>query len=136
MAADLPPYPDVEDLLIARLADLGPTGSVYPANLHELLFAGVDGQEHFIRIRRVGGEDDLRTDRPRVDIEIAAATRAIAWRVARAVQQRMISGPARVPGVGVMDRARTEVGLRAVLHENPAIRCVLATYRASLRRSA
>ena len=136
MAADLAPYPDVEDLLIAALADLGSTGSVYPDDLHERLFSGIDGQEHFIRIRRVGGEDDLRTDRPRVDIEIAAASRALAWRVARTVQQRMISGPARVPGIGVMDRARTEIGLRAVLHENPNIRCVLATYRASLRRSA
>lgn len=125
--ADLAPYPDVEDLLADALTDFGETGSSYPADLEASL--------PFVRARRNGGEDDRRTDRPLVDVEVAAGTRAQAWEKARAVQQRLISGPIRVPGVGIIDRAETSIGPRNVLHDNPAVHgCVLATYRISLRR--
>ncbi|MFE9337765.1 hypothetical protein [Streptomyces sp. NPDC007063] len=124
--ADLAPFPDVEDVLADALAGFGETGSEYPADLEAHL--------PFVRIRRTGGDDDRRTDRPLADVEVAAATRAQAWEIARQVQQRLLSGPIRVPGVGIVDRASTQVGLRHVLHENPNIRCVLATYRPSLRR--
>jgi len=124
--ADLAPYPDVEEVLADALVEFGETGSTYPADLEAHL--------PFVRIRRTGGDDDRRTDRPLVDVEVAAATRAHAWEVSRLVQQRLLSGPFRVPGAGIVDRASTQIGLRRVLHENPNIRCVLATYTVSLRR--
>ncbi|WP_073946523.1 hypothetical protein [Streptomyces kebangsaanensis] len=125
--ADLAPYPDIEDLLVQALADLTSTGTVYPPDL--------EAQLPFTRVRRVGGGDDRRTDTALVEVETAAATRAQAWQVARQVQQRLISGPFHAPGAGVMDRAQTEIGLRGVLHDNPAVRCVLATYSVSARRT-
>lgn len=124
---DLAPFPDVEDLLVQALADLSDAGTVYPPDLEDVL--------PFTRLRRVGGQDDRRTDTALVDVETAAATRATAWTIARAIQQRLISGPLTVPGLGVMDRAVTEVGLRGVVHENPDVRLVLGTYRISARRS-
>ncbi|MFE6282435.1 hypothetical protein [Streptomyces sp. NPDC057877] len=124
--ADLAPFPDVEDLLVQALADLSQTGTVYPPDL--------DSSVPFTRVRRVGGTDDRRTDSALVDVETAAATRAAAWPVARAIQQRLISGPLHVAGVGVVDRTVTEVGLRGVLLDNPDLRAVLGTYRLSLRR--
>jgi hypothetical protein len=129
VVADLAPFPDVEALLIALVADLLPAGTVFPPDLQEQLPYG--------RIlRRPGGGDDQITDSARVDVEIAAATRAQARELAAAVQQRLISGPAAVPGHGVMDRAVTESGPHRVLHEDPAVRCVQATYTVSLRRRA
>ncbi|EPD63176.1 DUF3168 domain-containing protein [Streptomyces sp. HGB0020] len=124
--ADLAPFPDVEDLLVQALADLSTTGTVYSADL--------DDELPFTRVRRAGGTDDRRTDSALVDVETAAATRAQAWQVARAIQQRLLSGPLHVAGVGVVDRAVTEVGLRGVLLDNTRLRGVLATYRLSLRR--
>lgn len=124
--ADLPPFPDVEDLLVRALTGFGQTGSEYPADLENHL--------PFVRSTRSGGDDDRRTDRPLVDVETAAGTRAEAWQKALAIQQRLISGPIHVPGFGIVDRAGTEIGPRRVLHENPEVRCVLTTYRMSLRR--
>lgn len=126
MAADLAPFPDIEDLLTQALAEFCGTGSTYPDDL--------DAALPFARILRVGGSDDRRTDAPLVDIEVAASTRAEAWRVAGLIQQRLISGPIRVPGVGIIDRTSTEIGPRKVLHENQRVRCVLTTYRVSSRR--
>lgn len=88
-----------------------------------------------MRVRRLGGGDDGRADRPRVDIETAAATRAEAMKIARAVQQRMISGPLFVPGVGLMDRATTEMGPQEVTDADPHTRHVAATYECHTRRS-
>ncbi|MFD5468898.1 hypothetical protein [Streptomyces sp. NPDC127105] len=126
--ADLAPFPDIEDLLVQALTGLTQTGTVYPP--------GLEKHVPFTRIRRIGGGDDQRTDTALVEVETAAGTRAQAWQVARQVQQRLISGPIHVAGVGVMDRAQTEIGLRGVLHENPAVRCVLATYSVSARRTS
>lgn len=125
---DLAPFPDIEDLLVQALADLTTAGTVYPPDLEDRL--------PYTRVRRLGGGDDRRTDTSLVEVETAAATRAQAWEVARRVQQRLISSPLRVADVGVMDRATTEIGLRGVLHDNPAVRAVLATYSVSARRTA
>ncbi|MEV2277869.1 DUF3168 domain-containing protein [Nocardiopsis sp. NPDC049922] len=124
--ADLQPFPDIEDVLCEALADLGETGSETPADLQDHL--------PFIRPTRIGGSDDRRTDTSRVDIDCFGATRAQAWQVARAVQQRLISGPVHVPGVGLIDRARTELGPRRAPHPDETVRRVLATYRVSTRR--
>jgi hypothetical protein len=124
--ADLPPFPDVEDLLSEAFTDLGETGSETPDDLQDHL--------PFIRITRIGGSDDRRTDTSRVDVDCFGATRAQAWQIARAVQQRLISGPTHVPGTGLIDRARTELGPRRAAHPDQNVRRVLATYRVSARR--
>ncbi|WP_304455856.1 DUF3168 domain-containing protein [Nocardiopsis sp. YSL2] len=126
MAVDLPPFPDIEDLLCEALADLAETGSETPHDLQDHL--------PWIRPTRIGGSDDRRTDVSRVDVDVFAPTRAEAWRIARAVQQRLITGPTRVIGVGLIDRARTELGPRRAPHTDQTIRRVLATYRVSARR--
>ncbi|GAA0976087.1 DUF3168 domain-containing protein [Nocardiopsis tropica] len=124
--ADLPPFPDIEDLLADALADLAETGSETPDDLQDRL--------PFIRITRIGGSDDRRTDTSRADVDCFGRTRKQAWELARAVQQRLISGPTRVPGVGLIDRARTELGPRRAPHPDQTLCRVLATYRVSARR--
>lgn len=128
--ADSQPYPDIEDLLVAALAEFGSCGSHFPPT--RKLAASLP----FIRVRRLGGGDDLRTDKPRIDVEVAATTRAEAMRIALAVQQRLISGWLSVPGLGLMDRARTEMGPQEVIDADPHTRHIVATYECHTRRSA
>lgn len=128
--ADLQPYPDIEALLVAALAEFGHGGTRFPP------VKKLAGQLPFVRVRRLGGGDDLRTDRPRVDVEVAASTRAEAMRIALAVQQRLTSGPLVVPGIGLMDRARTEMGPNEVTDTDPHTRHVVATYECHTRRIA
>ncbi|RDG37961.1 phage tail termination protein [Streptomyces corynorhini] len=125
---DLAPYPDLEYLLVQALAvpALPAAVTVYPPDLEQRL--------PMVRVVRLGGADDGRTDAARIEIETAAATRAQAWEIARSVQQLLLSGPLLVPGAGLIDRAVTEDGPHGVLHDNPAVRCVAATYRVSARR--
>ncbi|MFF4547260.1 hypothetical protein ACFY1J_24040 [Streptomyces sp. NPDC001406] len=128
--ADLQPYPNIEALLVAGLGEFGSCGQTFPPA------AELAGQLPFVRVRRLGGGDDLRTDKPRVDVEVAATTYAEAMRIALAVQQRLISGPLLVPGVGLMDRARTEMGPNEVTDADPHTRHIVATYECHTRRSA
>ena len=123
---DFDPFPDVERLLVEGLADFGRTGTVLPDDLAEL--------ELFVRVMRLGGVDDRITDQARVDVAVFAKTRVAAWQAGREIQQRLISGPMRVPGVGVMDRAVTETGLQDFPYEDVRVRAVLATYLVSARR--
>lgn len=120
------PYADAEHLLVAALASFGRTGTVLPDDLAELPL--------FVRCRRIGGADDRVTDVARVAVEVFAPTRAAAWTAARQIQQALISGPRAVPGVGVIDRVRTEVGPQDLPYEDPRIRCVSATYEVASRR--
>lgn len=126
--ADLAPYADAEALLVAALAAFGDVGTFTPADLQDRLV--------FIQVRRRGGADDRITDIARVDVDVFAPTRAAAWQTARLIQQHLISAPLRIPGVGVIDRARTEVGPQEVPHADQRIRRVLTSYRLSSRRPA
>lgn len=123
---DLAPFSDVERMLVDVLADFGGTGTVLPTDLPSKL--------PFVRPRRIGGTDDGVTDRARVVIDVFAGTRAQAWDVARRLQQRMISGPRRVPGVGIIDRATTNVGPQDAPYEDQRVRLVTAIYDVSSRR--
>jgi hypothetical protein len=123
---DLAPYSDVERMLVDVLADFGETGTVLPTDLA--------GKLPFVRPRRIGGADDGVTDQARVVVDVFAGTRAQAWDVARRLQQRMISGPRRVPGLGVIDRATTNVGPQDAPYEDQRVRCVTAIYDVSSRR--
>lgn len=126
--ADRAPYSDTEAMLVNVLADFGTTGTVTPDDLQDQL--------PFVKPARIGGADDGVTDVARVDVDVLAGTRAQAWDIARRLQQRLISAPIRVPGIGVIDRARTEVGPHEAPYEDETIRRVLATYRVSARRLA
>lgn len=123
---DLAPYSDVERMLVDLLTDFGGTGTVLPADLPSKL--------PFVRPRRIGGSDNGITDRARVVVDVFAATRAQAWETARLLQQRMISGPRRVPGVGIIDRATTNVGPQDAPYEDQRVRLVTAIYDVSSRR--
>ncbi|KWT61830.1 hypothetical protein ADL21_11125 [Streptomyces albus subsp. albus] len=126
MADDLAPFPDIEDVLVRALADFGTCGTVTPADLQHRL--------PFVRPRRLGGGGGKVTDGPRVDIDVTARTRAEAMSIARAVQQRLLSGPLRVPAAGIIDRAVTEMGPHEVPADDPHLRRVVATYRLAARR--
>lgn len=71
-----------------------------------------------------------------MDVETAAATRAEAMRIARAIQQRLTSGPIVVPGIGLMDRAVTEMSPHEITDADPHTRHVVVTYECHTRRSA
>lgn len=120
------PYPDVEALLIAALSRFGQAGTVLPDGLDELPL--------FIRARRIGGRDDRITDAARMAVDVFAPTRAAAWEQARLIQQHLISGPRAIPGAGIIDRVRTEVGLQEAAYDTPGVRCVTAIYVVSCRR--
>ncbi|MGC9544024.1 tail completion protein gp17 [Streptomyces sp. UG1] len=128
--ADFQPFPNIEALLVAALAEFGTCGQTFPPAKE--LAASLP----FIRVRRLGGGDDRRTDRPRVDVEVAAKTYSQAMDIALKVQQRLISGWLFVPGVGLMDRALTELGPNEVTDADPHTRHIVATYECHTRRSA
>src|SRR5690606_24395162 len=115
---DLAPYADVERLLVATLGDFGDLGTVLPSHMHDKL--------PFARPRLVGGTDNGGTDVPLVVIDVFAVWRAAGWDVALPVQQRMISGPRRVPAAGIIDRATTNVGSQDAPYEDWRVRLVTA----------
>lgn len=117
-------------LLVAALAEFGTCGQAFP------LAGELAASLPFFRVRRLGVGDERRTDRPRVDIEVAAKTYSQAMGIALKVQQRLISGWLFVPRVGLMDRARTEMGLHEVPDADPHTRHIVATYECHTRRCA
>lgn len=123
---DLAPYSDIERILVVALGDFGATGTVLPADLPDSL--------PFVRPRRIGGNDNGVTDVARVVIDVFAVSRATAWDVARRVQQRMLSGPRRIPDIGIIDRATTNVGPQDAPYEDSRVRLVTAIYDVSSRR--
>ena len=131
MPVDLPVFPDVALVLIEVFADIAAAASAatvtnLPADLQAVL--------PVIRVRRLGGGDDRWTDAPRVDVEVYAATRAVAVPLAEQLRQRLLSRP-HATAHGVIDRAVTEVGPQEIPYEDQDVRLVAATYRLSLRRS-
>jgi hypothetical protein len=128
MTTPLAPYADAEKLLVAALEAFGETGTVLPDGLADLPL--------FIRMERVGGNDDRVTDTARVAVEVYAPTRAAAWDAARGIQQYLIAGPRRIPGAGIIDRIGTEVGPQDMPYDDQRVRMVSATYEVASRRSA
>jgi len=120
----LAPFPDVESAVMDLVTDLGTTGTVSDTELLDHL--------PFIRVGRIGGNDDLITDRPRLTIDVFTETRAEAFTISGTIQQRLISGPSKV-GTVVLDVAATLNGPQEIPW-SPAVRRYSATYQVSVRR--
>jgi hypothetical protein len=123
-------YPDIERVLCDLLADLGNTGTRTPDNLQDRL--------EFIRIRRVGGNDDQVTDRARVDVEVFAATRAAGETLTEQIRRRLsVRGPLTVTSGGrpvVVDRSQLLAGPVELAWPDPEVRMFHATYQLESRR--
>ena len=132
---ELAAFPDVEQALMDLLADLvvdrEDVGIIIPIDLQKRVLS--DSPRPVIRVRCIGGSDDRFFDNPRVDVEVFAASRAVAMPLAEAIRQRLISKP-RLTAFGVIDRADTEVRPQEIPYDDPDIRRISATYRLSTRR--
>lgn len=120
----LDPFPDVEDAAMTLVQDLGNVGQVSDDELIDNL--------PFIRIGRIGGTDDLITDRPRITIDVFSATRAEARAISETIRQRLIYDPARIDSV-IFDKTITLVGPQEIPW-SPAVRRYSASYQVSVRR--
>lgn len=132
MAIVLPPFPDAEDVVMALLDDIAPTTTDTAATL--------DSDAPVIKVTRVGGADDLVTDRPMVEVAVFAPTYEQARQVARACQQvilacagRSIATPDYPDGV-LIDKAETTSAPLRVPYENESLRHKAATYQFAWRR--
>jgi hypothetical protein len=123
-------YPDVELVLCDLLADLGACGTRTPADLQTRL--------PFVRVRRVGGNDDQVTDRARVDVEVFALTRAAGESLTETIRGRLsVRGPVTVTSGGrpvVVDRAQLLAGPVELAWPDPEVRMFHATYQLESRR--
>lgn len=126
-------WPDVEKALSAwvKTVDTGTpgdtvsnAGSVTPADLGDRL--------PFIRISQLGGSDDTITDNPVVDIEVFAASRDQARRIAGAIRQGL--RPRVRAGGAIIDSVRTNTSPRMLPWSNTQIARCSATYALGLRR--
>lgn len=100
----------------------------------------------FVRVTKPSGSDDRITDRATIDVDVYAATRAEAMRIANVIREHLTSQPHRVvipEGVMVIDRARTVVApfdppppspTSDGTVMDPNIRRVAASYSISARR--
>lgn len=131
-------FPDSEKILILGLEE----------EFNELAQEVADGTLHvdtetpadlenvlpFVRVGRVAGTDDRFTDRAIMDVEVFAGTRQAAYDLSEAIRTWLLAAPHRVGGVGIIDKAFTEVGPRSLPWDNENVRRRGATYRISTRR--
>lgn len=123
-------YPNVEDVLMAFLADIEETDTEPP----------IEDDGIGIQINRVGGSDDGITDYPRVSVTCHHPDPRGASNLARRVQQRMlnISGREIVvdgePKPVCVDFCRTDTPPEAEPYENPEARREIAYYLLGLQR--
>jgi len=124
---DLAVFIDIETAVMDLLADLatGGIGTVTPSNLNTSM--------PFVRVTRIGGGDTRITDTARVDVDAFGATRTVAYNLAEACRQRLISGP-HVTAPGVLDSVTTDAGPHEVPWGDPTIRRFTASYSVSSRR--
>lgn len=129
------PFPDAEGRLAVALPPLltHPTGgtitsgTVTDSKLDQYVTAGA-----FLRVGVVDSSDDGITQRVLVDIEIFAASRAVAYALAEQIRGIMLSRR-EFDGM-LVDQARTVSGPKRVPWDNNNIRRFLVTSRISTRR--
>lgn len=126
----LAPYPQVESCLISHLS------THTSARVAHNTPGGPDGLQNslpFIAVRRLGGQDDYRSDFTSVDVIVFAATLSLAYTLAYSVQQLLTGAPFVTPH-GIVDRVTTELGPHEIPYENPKVVMVPASYRVTVRR--
>lgn len=123
--SDLPPFPDLEAAVIELVSDLAMADVKTPSELDSVL--------PFIRVARIGGNDDFFTDVGRLDVDTFSDQRTVASLLSRQVQQRLIRGP-HVLSTCVIDTVTTDVAPNAVPWANPSLVLFTASYRITARR--
>lgn len=86
----------------------------------------------FVRVMRIGGQDNGITDAAMVDIDVFAATRSAAWAVAERIRAGL--RPRTRAGAAIIDSVRTSVSPRQLPWSNDNIKRYSATYGITLRR--
>lgn len=125
--ADLAVFPDVPAMVVSDLAEFGTVGAVTPADLQEQL--------PFIRVRGLpSGGGNLITDVSLVEVLVFTGTYRDSSLLSRRIQQRLISSPRVVSGLGVLPKADTQTRPDEIPYEDQNIRVFLATYRVATRR--
>lgn len=122
---NLAPFPDMEAALIELVQDLATADVETPSVLDDVL--------PFIRVTRIGGNDDFFTDSGRMDVDVFASQRTQASSLARTVRQRLGKG-AVVLSDCVIDTVTTDVSPNEVPWGNPTIKLFTASYRITARR--
>jgi hypothetical protein len=128
----LPVFRDEEAEILALI-------KAYYAAKSEIVFAGdqtpdkdLESKLPFIRVGRTGGapiRGSEHTDRPVIDIDVLASTRAQAKRIAQEIEQLLLSAPHPLDNVNVLMSPQ-----RVPWVEGVPIRRMYASYQASLRR--
>lgn len=123
--SDLAPFPDLEAALIELFADLGTADTETPSTL--------DSNLPFIRVGRIGGNDNFFTDSGRMDVDTYAEKRTQASLLSRQIRQRLGKG-AIVLSSCVIDTVTVDVSPNEVPWGNSKISYFTASYRITARR--
>lgn len=132
MPVMLPPFPDIE----LALHDWFPQQTWWPAAARVVTRTPteLETQLPVVQVTRVGGASDRLHDRPRVDVNVFAATEDDAQTLAQTIRDALVPGPVRTPR-GLLDRVRCEVGPNRVPYANPNVWYVTAAYQFVCRRT-
>lgn len=132
MSTILPPFPDVEDQLMKGLRIfLG--NDVVVRNTADDLTATIAAGKRLVRVTRMGGQRSSFEDRPLLEIDSFAGSRALGYALSEQIDQFMLATPIRL-GAAIIDTVSVSVAPRRVPWDNDNIRRHSASYRATLRR--
>jgi hypothetical protein len=120
----LPPFSDIEDVMLDILADAGPTVLATPSTITAPL----------IVVRRIGGSDNGITDVARIRVQTFANTHVESYNLAEHCRQLILAAPATGARGATIDRATTDTGPSYVDYGQPPLQRYAATYRLELRR--
>ena len=118
-------FPDIEDLLLSILESAGPTALATPKEIAPPL----------IVVRRIGGDNDLITDYPRMQIDCFGVNRRTAADLAEACRQIILAAPGTGLGHASIDQSWTESAPSFVAYGDPRSQRYVATYGLALRRA-
>lgn len=123
-------WPDIEkmimDLIAPRFGGMSHVGNVTPDLLQSQL--------PFARVLAIGGDDDWLTETAAVDLDVFAANRNEAWRLAQQCRDDLLV--TNVIGTDTLDHARTRVRPRRLPWPDERIILIGATYDLTTRRIA
>lgn len=126
------PFPDIEKALVEGLPPLLVVSGGGTVRAGTTLPSDLDAKLPFLRVTLVDDPDDAFTRQALVDIDIFAASRAVAYALGEQTRGLMLS-LRRLGGVTI-DQTLTVSGPKRVPWDNTNLRRVLATYRISTRR--